>query len=38
LVRVLTSIEGGETEADAQARAIQFAQEIAPSLDTHIPR
>jgi EpsI family protein len=38
LVRVLTSIEGGETEADAQARAIQFAQEIAPSLDTYIPR
>ena len=38
LVRILTSVEHNETEAGAQARAIQFAQQIAPSLDTYIPR
>lgn len=38
LVRILTSVEGNESEADAEARAIQFTQEIASTLDAYIPR
>jgi EpsI family protein len=38
LVRVLTSVENGETEAHAENRAIRFTQEAAPQLDAYLPR
>jgi EpsI family protein len=38
LVRILTSVEGTETQAEAENRATKFAQEIGPILNAYIPR
>jgi EpsI family protein len=38
LVRVETPIEGTETVADAEKRAVGFVQEVSPLLSTYIPR
>ncbi|MGB2632527.1 MAG: exosortase C-terminal domain/associated protein EpsI [Candidatus Acidiferrum sp.] len=38
LVRVETPIEGAESVADAENRAVGFAQEVSPLLNTYIPR
>ena len=38
LVRVVTSINRGETEAAAENRAVAFIHDFLPSLDSYIPR
>jgi EpsI family protein len=38
LVRVITPLSRGETEESAQARAINFTQELLPLLGSYIPR
>ncbi len=37
LVRVITPVASGESLASAQSRAVEFAQQLLPSLHTYIP-
>lgn len=37
LIRIVTPIEYGESEESAEERAVQFAQQIAPSLSSYVP-
>ena len=37
LVRIVTPIASGENRESAEERAVQFAQQIAPSLSKYVP-